>query len=152
MGAGSTATDLLRREHGDIRCLLLRMRAVARDGAGPTERASATTLEQLRQSIQRHTHAEDDYLYPLFDTGDEAGRTVAGPFRDEMLDITAVCQRFFARWHCPAERGGHALQFAADVESLSRLMEGRMHREERALYPAFDVLCATGTGVASRLQ
>lgn len=128
--AQDTVTALLGRDHRRLDGLLAdSKRALA---AGELPRAAALFAD-FRDGLERHIVAEEDLLFPAFET---ATGITAGPtqvMRNEHAEIRRLLGEIAGRLAGGVEEG-HATSLAA----LTALLYAHNGKEERILYPATD--------------
>lgn len=125
----SARVDALKREHLEIREALDRVSGV--DGA---ERWSALTA--LAPVVSRHLQ-EKESLYATISSlcterGDNAGRTLARIFEDNMKVLSSGVRAFFEQ--LPGMKENPSL-LTQRFETVSRVLRSRFDTEEQAVFP-----------------
>lgn len=121
--------DLINLDDYRNRCGSLTVRqACLPAGVDPIDQAALDALVRRRRRLQPGER--------LFRTGDAMSVILGRRYREEMLDISVVWERYIRRWGTPTAIAAAQWEFEADTSSLGRLLDQRMLREERELYPA----------------
>lgn len=135
---GATFTAVLGEDHRRLDGLLADAKRALR--ADEIERASAL-FSTFRDGLERHIVAEEEVLFPAFETltGVAAGPTRV--MRAEHAEIRALLREIAER----LEHRGHE-RHTTPLASLTALLYAHNGKEERILYPATDrAASAAGT-------
>ncbi len=107
---------------------------------GPAVQANArlihSLLRRLAGKLSAHLTTEDQSLYPaLLQHSDEAVRTMARRFIDEMGSLHGDFQRFLDRWPEPEALRNDSSGFIRDAREHLDSLAKRVVKEETQLYP-----------------
>jgi len=128
-------TDLiseLKSEHALIASMLNKVNSL-----GIFSKEGQDVLLQAKNGLLAHLSKEDHELYPKMkkeaEKNPELERTL-GVFAKDMQDISKTALDFFDKY----QSGGSGIEFARDFGRLFSVLNMRIGREERILFPEFE--------------
>ncbi len=135
-------TEHLRVQHAE---LIEVLRAIAGRLDAPARGAAdiRAELTVLADKLGKHLRLEDDVLYPILAEHDaDEVRTLGQRFVAEMSGVRPSFASFSDRWSADAIAADPAT-FATEARTLFAVIEDRIARENRELYPVADVAALT---------
>lgn len=138
--ATSREMDRLRAEHAALIALARIILSMAQDDAPPPPADLESARAALRDTLVRHLKCEDWALYPrLRASGEPDLVRLTRAFELEMGDLADEFAAYDDKWtavRVAADRAG----FCRETTILFDLLQRRIEREERDLYPRADRL------------
>jgi len=139
--AADTVTKILCRDHRRLDGLL----ADAKRSLAASELARAAALfAGFREGLERHIVAEEEVLFPAFETLTGMGAGPTRVMRAEHAEIRKLMSEIAARL-----AGGGAEGHTTPLASLTALLYAHNGKEERILYPATDRAASAAGTLAS---
>ena len=123
--------QLFTRDHRRLDAILVEAKQALR--AGDLARGAAR-FSEFRAGLERHIVAEEEVLFPLFET--VTGRAGCGPTRVMTLEHGEI-RSLMAEIAAGLERGGDAAR-AIPMAALTARIYAHNGKEERILYPAIE--------------
>jgi hypothetical protein len=138
MGAMAPAAPLLSferliRDHSAIAAASAALVRTLQAQGTPAELAA--DVEQLDGALTPHLALEDEQIYPLLLASNDAGQRVTA--REAIAAYAALSSRwqaFVAEWDDAAIAADRD-RFAADLDLILRMIQGRVRSENETLYP-----------------
>jgi hypothetical protein len=145
-------TGHLRKQHADLAARIAGLAALLDAPSQPAPAEIRRQISALAEKLVAHLALEDDILYPLLaQHGDGTVRALGAQFIAEMAGVRPRFEGFNARWS-EAAIGADPAGFGAEARVLLNLIDNRILRENRDLYPVADTaalaasLCAAAPG------
>ena len=130
----SELIEELKKEHSEIIDKLNRVKEL-----GVTSSEGLSTLLSAKACLLSHLQKEDSKLYPVLRKEAENNTWLMSNldiFADDIDNISNAVIDFFDKY----SDGGSGLEFFKDSLDLISILDGRIGKEERILYPEYDKL------------
>ena len=129
----------LREEHASLSALAQELSAMIARKAPPPSQELYQLRTELFSGLIRHLNSEDWLLYPaLIRSSDEHAALTARAFSASMGGLANEFKTYFGRWNAD-EIARNWKGYQSETFEVLRALTLRMTREERDLYPLFDV-------------
>lgn len=142
--------ERLRAEHAALSALARIILSMAQDPAPPPPADLASARAALRDTLVRHLKCEDWALYPRLRASGVADLVrLTRSFELEMGDLADEFVAYDAKWtadRVATDRAG----FCRETKIIFDLLQLRIEREERELYPLADRLYAAAAPAIAR--
>ena len=135
-------TDHYRKQHDDILAMAGKIGKHLGDAIAPdTAQTIRVLLLQLGGKVSMHLAMEDKAFYPaLVASTDEAVRSMAREYMDEMGLLSRAFIAYLNKWDTPASISANAPAFTRETKAMFNALAKRIQRENRLLYEMVDAL------------
>ena len=128
----------LREEHANLRTIARRLSGMITKDVPPSSRDLYAVRMELASALIYHLKTEDWTLYPaLLHSTDERIALTSRVFSIEMGGLAEAFRNYANRWDAGSIQGDWR-SYALETAEILKVLELRMAREDRDLYPLLE--------------
>lgn len=130
------SVSLLQKQHEQIREMIRELKHLTKENLEEKAFFISLKIGQLAGVLAIHLQGEDKFLYPrLLQHENQQVRQIAAAFIKEMGDLGQKFTSFKTTFKQPQNIKAQPEKFKQDLKTLVALLNKRMEREEKELYP-----------------
>lgn len=126
----------LTRQHGDIDLLIGNIKNLSKGNIESNIDIIVKDINMLAGKLKIHLDTEDKFLYPdLLNMNNEVLNTMAKEYMNEMGSISSEFIKYKNSFNTKNKIMSNVEQFKIQTVEIFEILERRINREERELYP-----------------